>query len=130
MKNLNSLLFLAGVLCLTLVACKNDPEPVDANDPVLTIIRPAENEAFTGEVHIELNVTDESLHEMSIKVAKDSDGSVVYEDAPEVHDLTDFDYHEHFTPAGLSGVTDMTLTVEVEDHSSHKVTKTVKFTVQ
>ena len=130
MKNLNSLLFLAGLLCLPFIGCKNEKEPVDTNDPVLTITRPAENEAFTGEVHIELNATDESLHEMSIKVTKDSDGSVVYEDAPEVHDLTDFDYHEHFTPTGLTGVTAMTLTVEVEDHSSHKVTKTVKFTVQ
>lgn len=129
MKNFQILLLFSGLFCLSLFACK-DHNDADIDDPVLTITSPVANEAVVGEVHIELNVTDESLHEMAIKVTRDSDGSVLYEDAPEVHDLTDFDYHEHFTPTGLTGATPVTLTVDVEDHASHLVTKTVKFTVQ
>ena len=129
MKNIQILLLFSGLLCLSHLACKNNSEE-DTDDPVLTITSPVANEAVVGEVHIELNATDESLHEMAIKVTRDSDGSVLYEDAPEVHDLTDFDYHEHFTPTGLTGATPVTLTVDLEDHASHLVTKTVKFTVQ
>ncbi|MCB0530039.1 MAG: hypothetical protein KDC61_00855 [Saprospiraceae bacterium] len=126
------LLFTLSAAMISINACKSedDDHGDDHNDPVLTITSPTENESFLGEVHIELTVTDESLHSLSIKVTKDSDGSVVYEDSPTVHDETDYDYHEHFTPAGLSGLTDMTLTVVVEDHSAHVVTKTVKFTAQ
>ena len=130
MKNFQILILFAGLLCLPFVACKNEKDDTDTTAPELTITSPTENEAFTGEVHLELTVTDESLHEISIKVTKDSDGSIVYEDAPEVHDLTDFEYHEHFTPAGLSAATAMTLTVVVEDHASNVTTKTVKFTAQ
>ena len=130
MKHFPILVLFAALLCLPFIACKKDKDETDTTAPELTITSPAENEAFTGEVHIELMVTDESLHEMSIKVTKDSDGVVVFEEAPEVHDLTEFDYHEHFTPTGLSGLTDLTLTVVVEDHASHVTTKTVKFTAQ
>lgn len=130
MKNFQILLLFAGLLCLPFIGCKNEKDDTDTTAPELTITSPAENESFLGQIHIELMVTDESLHEMSIKVTKDSDGVVVFEDAPEVHDLTEFDYHEYFTPTGLSGLTDLTLTVVVEDHASHVTTKTVKFTAQ
>ena len=129
MKKFQIIVIFAGLLSLPFIACKNEKEE-DTTAPVLTIVSPAENEAFTGEVHLELTVTDESLHEMSIKVTKDSDGVVVFEEDPEVHDLTEFEYHEHFTPAGLSGATALTLTMTVEDHASHITTKTVKFTAQ
>ncbi|MBK8195389.1 MAG: hypothetical protein IPK76_20045 [Lewinellaceae bacterium] len=131
--NIKHLLLVASLSTLFLGqnACKDGgTSSEDTNAPVLTITSPAADEAFLGEVHIELNVTDESLHEMSVKVTKDADGSVVFEDAPEVHDETDFDFHHHFTPAGISGVTAMTLTVTVEDHSANITTKTVKFTAQ
>lgn len=70
------------------------------------------------------------MHTLSIKVTKDSDGSTVFETAPVVHDMTEFVYDETFTPTGLSADTPMTLTVEVEDHAEHKVSKTVKFTAK
>lgn len=130
MKNFQILLLFTILVSAPFLGCKNSKDPVDNNDPVVTIASPTENEAFLGEIQITINVTDESLHEMSVKVTKDSDGSVVYEDSPEVHDLTSIDFSEHFTPPGVSGVTNMTLTVVVEDHGSNIVTKTVHFTVQ
>lgn len=110
-------------------ACKDDDQDheEDTNDPVVNIESPAENAVIQGAVEIHVHATDESLHEMEVKVTRDSDGTVVFEDAPVVHDETDYHYEKSFTPSGLTGDTPMTLTVMVHDHSEHAVTKTVKF---
>lgn len=125
-------IFLLAVLTAFMTpfnACKNGDEG-DTNDPVLTIESPVANASIQGAVDIHLHVTDESLHEMEVKVTKDSNGSVVFEEYPTVHDETDFHYEKSFTPSGLTGDTPMTLTVTVEDHSDNSVTKTVKFTAK
>lgn len=124
---IKSLLFAAFCL-LTIAACKHDHED-DTTAPVLTIAEPAENDSVSGEVHIEGDVTDESLHELSIKITKDSDGSEVFSATPEVHDLTAYHFHEHWEQT-VSAETAVTLTIIVEDHNENKTTKTVKFTVK
>lgn len=121
---------LGAIFCLLLAAttaCHKHDD--DANAPVLTIASPTAGESVTGEIHIEGKATDESLHEMEIKITKDSDGSELYKATPEVHDLTEYDFHEHYTPT-LSAETAVTLTVTVSDHSDHTTTQTVKFTVK
>lgn len=115
---------------VTFAACKDDNNVEDTTDPVVMIESPAANAVIQGAVDIHIHVTDESLHEMEVKVTKDSDGSVVFEETPTVHDETDYHYEKSFTPSGLTGDTPMTLTVTVEDHSDHVVTKTVKFTAK
>ncbi len=128
MKKQNFLLLLAFfVSVFAFNACKDEDEATDTNAPVLTIESPEENAAIQGAVDIHFNVTDESLHELEVKVTKDSDGAVVYEDAPEVHDETDHHYEKSFTPSGLAGDTPMTLTVTVSDHNDNATVKTVKF---
>lgn len=107
-------------------ACHNHDED-DTTDPVLTITSPAADASLTGKVTISGKATDESLHEMSIVVTKDSDSSELFSTAPEVHDETDYTISESWTPVGLTSETPVTLTVTVEDHSEHKVVKTVKF---
>lgn len=107
-------------------ACHNHDED-DTTDPVLTITSPAADASLTGKVTISGKATDESLHEMSIVVTKDSDSSELFNAAPEVHDETDYTISESWTPTGLTSETPVTLTVTVEDHSEHKVVKTVKF---
>lgn len=124
---LKSIIF--ATLCLLTIAACHKHDESDNNAPVVTITSPTENESFTGEVHIEFNVTDESLHEMEVKVTKDADGSELFKEAPVVHDETDYDYHEHFTPT-IAAETALTLTIVVSDHSEHTTTKTVKFTVK
>lgn len=126
---LKSMLFV--LLCVfTLAACKDDHDHGDDTvAPAVTIHTPTENESVSGEVHIEITVTDESLHDMDVTVTKDSDGSVLFTDSPSVHDKTEYDFHEHFTPT-VTEETPVTLTVVVADHSDHTTTKTVKFTVK
>ncbi|MBL7805479.1 MAG: hypothetical protein JNL02_17190 [Saprospiraceae bacterium] len=115
---------------LSMPACKDEHSHDDDQDteaPVLTITSPAEGASYTGTLDIHLEVTDESLHEMSVKVTRDSDGSVVFEEEPTVHDEIEFHFEHLHTFTGLSGDTPMTLTVVVEDHSAHTTTKTVHF---
>lgn len=127
--------YLFGVLTLLTAilivpACKDEHNhDEDTIAPAVTIHTPTENESVSGEVHIEITVTDESLHEMDVIVTKDSDGSVLYTDSPTVHDKKEYDFHEHFTPT-VTEETPVTLTVVVADHSDHTTTKTVKFTVK
>lgn len=120
---IKSLLF-AAICLFTVAACHKD-----SNAPVLTIVSPTEGESVSGEVHIECSATDQSLHEMEVKVTKDADGTELFSAAPEVHDLKSYDFHEHFTPT-VSAETAVTLTVTVSDHNDHTVTQTVKFTVK
>lgn len=122
------ILFALIISVFTFNACKEEHDEGDTAAPELMIESPAENASISGAVDIHIHVTDESLHEMEVKVTKDSDGVVVFEDAPVIHDETDYHYETSFTPSGLTGVTPMTLTVTVEDHSGHSTTKTVKFT--
>ncbi|MFN0036054.1 MAG: hypothetical protein ACKVUS_13405 [Saprospiraceae bacterium] len=130
-----TLLSIAALLALVSAtpAC-HDHHHDDSDDtvsPELTISAPTENQLIEGAVQITLRASDEtSLHEMHVKVTKDSDGSTVFENEPTVHDKTEFTFDEAFTPSGLSADTPMTLTVDVEDHAAHKVTKTVKFTAK
>ena len=130
MKKQNLLLFFAlFISVLAFNACKDNNDEGDTIAPVLTIENPTEGASISGEVHIHGNVTDESLHEMEIKVTQDSDGSELFKANPTVHDETDFDFDEHFTP-GVLAETPVTLTITVEDHNSNVTTKTVKFKVK
>ena len=123
-----SILFAA--LCLIAAACHHHDDENDTNDPVLTISSPTSDASIAGAVTISGTATDESLHEMSIVVTKDSDSSELFKSAPEVHDLTSYTIAEKWTPSGLTAETPVTLTVTVEDHNDHKVVKTVKFKVK
>lgn len=120
---------LALALAATFNACHNHDED-DTNAPVLTLESPVEGSSYSGEVHVHGKVTDESLHEMSIKVTNDATGVAYLDAAPEVHDETDYAFDEHFTPTGLTSETAVTLTITVEDHNENVTTKTVKFKVK
>jgi hypothetical protein len=129
MQKIQNLLMLALLLGFTAVAChKHDDD--DSNNPVITITAPAIDASISGAVTIAGLVTDESLHEMSIKVTKDSDNSELFSATPEVHDLTSYTIAEIWTPAGISAETAVTLTVVAEDHNSNAIATTVKFKVK
>jgi hypothetical protein len=122
--------FLFAAFCLfTVAACHDHDHDEDSNAPVVTINSPAENASVSGEVHVECTATDASLHEMEVKVTKDSDGSELFKQNPTVHDETEYDFHEHFTPS-VAAETAVTLTVTVSDHSDNTTVKTLKFTVK
>jgi hypothetical protein len=131
MKKHNLLLFFALFInVLAFNACKDGGDDnEDVNAPVLTTEDPVEGESISGEVHIHGKVTDESLHEMEIKVTQDSNGAELFKATPTVHDETEYHFDEHFTPT-VATETPVTLTITVEDHSDHTTTKTVKFKVK
>lgn len=121
---------LVALTAFFFTACTKHDHDEDNEAPVLTLEEPEEGSTVTGEVHIEGKVTDESLHEMSIALTRDSDGSELFSTNPEVHDETEYDFHEHYQPTALAGETAVTLTIVVEDHRENKTTKTVKFKVK
>lgn len=132
MKNFKILLLLAAfalTATLATVACHKHDED-DTTAPVLTLESPTEGAVLSGEVHVHGKVTDESLHEMEIKVTNDATGAEYLKATPEVHDETEHSFDEHFTPTGLTGETAVTLVITVGDHSDHVTTKTVKFKVK
>lgn len=113
-------------------SCKK--EEVDVTKPVVTVAEPTEGAVFSltddPEVHMEFTVTDEaSLHELSVEL-KDASGTVVFSDAPEVHDLKTYAYHEHYVPSGITSEVNMTFTVTAEDHGSNVTTQTINFKVK
>lgn len=125
------LLIAASIFAASFAACKDDDDTTDKNAPVVTITSPTAGESISGEVHIMFSVTDESLHELLVTVTDDATGDTLYIPAedPEVHDLTSYDFHDHFTPT-IAAETDVTLNILAEDHSDHTTTKTVKFKVK
>lgn len=128
---MNIKFFLFSILCLLILSsCHDHHDENDKDAPVLVIEKPSDNTVVSGKVEIHGKVTDKSLHEMEIKVTKDSDGSELYKATPSVHDKTEYSFDEHFTPSGLSGETAVTLIIKVEDHSENVTTKSVKFKVK
>jgi hypothetical protein len=120
--------FLFAAFCFTtLAACHHHEDDITA--PAITIENPTEGASISGEVHVHIHVTDESLHEMDVKVTKDSDGSELFTASPAVHDETDYHFEAYFTPS-VAAETAVTMTVTVIDHGDNSSTKTVKFTVK
>ena len=120
-----------SLFAFSTIACHHNHEDEDDSTiPVITIEEPVDGESIAGEVHFHGTVTDNSLHEMTIKVTRDSDGAEQFSAAPTVHDLTAYDFDEHWTPSGLTEETAVTVTITAEDHGSNKATKVVKFKVK
>jgi hypothetical protein len=131
MRHILKFFLLAAFGCLLAVgACHKHDHGDDTTPPELTITSPAADAIISGAVTISGTVTDESLHEMQITVNRDSDNAELFKAQPKVHDLKSYAIAETWTPTGLTGETAVTLTVTVEDHSDHKVTKTVRFKVK
>lgn len=129
MTKIKNLLLLTLLVSFTSVACHSHDEEEDADAPVITLTTPTLDASISGAVTIAGLVTDASLHEMSIKVTKDSDGSELFSATPEVHDLTSYTIAEIWTPAAIAAETAVTLTIVAEDHHENKATTTVKFKV-
>jgi len=128
MRKIQNLLLLTLLLSFVAVSCHKHED--DENAPVIVITAPVADVSISGIVAIAGLVTDESLHELSIKVTKDSDNSVLFSAAPEVHDLTSYAIAEVWTPTAIAAETAVTLTVIASDHNDHSVTSTVKFKVK
>lgn len=126
MKFICSALFLA--ILLAAPACHKHDHDDDSDNtfPVVTINKPAEAASITGALQVAIAVTDNSLHEMSVQVQK-SDGSVLVNEKPTVHDQSAYNFDKTFNLNGLTTETPLTLKVKVEDHGGNVTEKTLKF---
>ena len=122
------LLLLATISLSAFTACTKKDE--DTNKPLITISSPAADVSVAGTVSITGTVTDESLHELTITVTKDSDNTELFKATPEVHDLTSYNIAETWAPSGIVAETPVTLTVTAEDHHENVASVVVKFKVK
>jgi hypothetical protein len=123
--------FVSLLALISFTACHKHEDVADTIAPVLTITAPTEDASNNGAVAIKGTITDEGgMHEMSLKITKDSDNTVLFSATPTVHDKTTFTLAETWTPTGITVETAVTLTVNVEDHSANKTEKIVKFKVK
>lgn len=133
----NKLFLTLGLLLslgIFLPACHKDAahehNDEDVTPPAIVISSPVADAAISGLVAIIGKVSDESLHELRIKVTRDSDDKLLFSKSPTVHDLTEYDFDLSWTPVDITDETAVTLSVQVEDHSDHSVTQTLKFKVK
>jgi len=126
MKYIQNLLLLAALATALLFnACKKEDEA-----PKIVLDEPTEGMLVSGEVHIHGKVTDEDLHNLDLKVTKDTDGSELFTFSKHWHGKSEFEIDQHFTPTGLTGETAVTLFIKVEDGLDQITTKTIKFKVK
>lgn len=134
MKNIkiNSLLsaLLIGIMMLS--ACKKEEDDHDHNSagdkdkPVITLTTPVNLQMYNNgdTVKIKGTLTDASLHELLIKITNDANGSILFQDAPLVHDLTTYNINSAWKSA-VTDHTNATVVVLAEDHSSNVASDTI-----
>lgn len=134
MKN-NYLKPLLSLLLLSLVfvsACKKEDDDHshdtsgDTAKPVINMSSPNDMQMYNNgdTVKITGTVTDASLHELLIKIVRDSDGVVLFQETPTVHDMTSFNINSKWKSA-VTDHTNASVVVLVEDHSANVATDTM-----
>lgn len=107
-------LAVVAALLITATGCKKN----EAEKPQLEIASPTENAVFTSgsTINITGTVSDEDeLHEMSIKVMRHSDDSLIQEWYPTVHSMESYTFNETLV-INVTTDTEFHVEVEVEDH--------------
>lgn len=131
---LNSAMNIALIAALvSFNACKREEddhghdETSDRDKPEITITSPSSMQVYySGDtVRIKGLVTDASLHEMIIKITKDSDGTVLFSETPTVHDMNMYTINT-FWKSNVSDHTNARLIVVAQDHSSNISSDTVR----
>jgi hypothetical protein len=112
------------------LACHSSHSSTDEIAPLVTVKSPTSGDSFPGPITIKGDISDESLHELTISIKLDSDKSELFKATPTVHDLTEYTFLETWTPTGLNPETAVTLYITAEDHSANITEKTVSFKVK
>jgi Bacterial Ig domain len=131
MKQFKYLLTFCGIISLSLAACHDHEHEDDTTNPVINITAPAPNASLTGAVTITGNITDNDLHEFTIRVNRKSDNAELFTKKASIHGETDHDFSEIWTPgSGITTETEVTVTVEAEDHNDNKSEAAVGFKIK
>lgn len=116
------------ILAITIFSCHKEHTTTD-QAPIINITTPEDGSVLSGEIHIAGTISDESLHELHIKVVTELDNKILFSTDPEVHDKSNYTINEHFNPR-IAAESKVALTVTVEDHQDHVVNKMIKFTIK
>jgi hypothetical protein len=130
---LYKIIFLLTCLEIGIFSCnKQHTHGNDTQKPFINIAEPLLNDTitlFNDTVHISFSVQDEGeLHEIMIDI-RDTAGTTLYVDSKHV-DAESFYYDEHFIPTGITGITQMLMTVSASDHSENIMLETRSFFVK
>ncbi len=120
------------LLSVFATACKKEDDDhdhdttTDTTKPVITINSPSNMAMYNNgdTVKIRGTVTDNSLHELLIRIVKDSDGSELFRSTPTVHDLTSYSINENWKSA-VTDHTNASIIISAEDHGSNVGSDTV-----
>ena len=130
----NGFLLASLMLLLTVTACKkNDDHDEDANDhdkPVLSITLPTDSMTYKhgDTVKIRGLVTDNSLHELFVSIVENTNDSVLFTDAPNVHDLSAFSIASNWK-SQVTKLTNARVIVVAEDHNANVTSDTIRIQV-
>jgi DNA/RNA endonuclease YhcR with UshA esterase domain len=105
--------------------------PTDTTAPEISIFTPTVNQVFTNGsiINITGRITDDfGLYRGTIRVVNDANGTVLLNQAYEIHGLLLYNFNINHT-ASVGTATDYTVTVTFEDHGSNSATKSVKVKV-
>lgn len=130
----NYMKFIYSLLLLSVfaTACKKEEDDhnhnttTDTSKPVINITAPSNTTMYNNgdTVKIRGTVTDNSLHELLIRIIKDSDGSELFRATPTVHDLTSYSISENWK-SSVSDHTNASIIISAEDHNSNVGSDTV-----
>ncbi len=119
-------------LVLVFSSCKkedddHDHSTTDKSKPVVTISSPTAMQVYNSgdTVRIKGLVTDASLHELLIRIVKDSDQTELFRATPVVHDMTSYTVDTYWK-SSVTDHTNATLIISAEDHSSNIGSDTVR----
>jgi len=119
-------------LVLVFTSCKkedhnHDHPTTDTSKPVVSISSPTAMQVYNSgdTVRIKGLVTDASLHELLIRIVKDSDQTELFRATPVVHDMTSYTIDTYWK-SSVSDHTNATLIISAEDHSSNIGSDTVR----
>jgi len=134
MKGKQILPYLFAGLVIIIGCSKNDNDDeheynaADVVAPVIVITTPTENQVFSNNntINITGKVTDDKgLYQGTIRVTNDANGSLLKEQAYEIHGFLSYDFTLPYQVATATA-SDYTITVRFEDHGTNVTSKSVK----
>ena len=143
-RSLRYILFYAALLVVLLACSKGNASidhnssggphvvtPTDTTPPEVSIFTPTINQVFSngGVINITGRITDDfGLYRGTIRVVNDANGTVLMNQAYEIHGLLLYNFSINHSVSALAAA-DYTIVVSFEDHGLNSTTKSVKVKV-
>jgi hypothetical protein len=133
-KTLKTALYFVSIMALIqLSSCKKEDNHQHNDDdsdkvkPTVNISTPSNLQMYNNGDTVKIRglASDASLHELMLKIVKDSDNSVLYSETINAHDLTTYALNSNWKSV-VTDHTNASVIVVAEDHNSNVGSDTVK----